>query len=667
MSTTPATPAATSLALFDDGAEQPQVLTHQLDGDWVTVKVTRERLVACLDDDLSTFDTLDDLVESTEELVRQASPRPSRTRAHAHRLHRCAVHARDLAQNTIAVLHHIRAALLRAPVRDDLVAAAAVAHAVLHGALGSGRTPRHAFAARPLRLPSALDVFYDALTCQVDMIANLSGWLRAHACHGGEAFCADVERLRRWVDREPDLRAPDQLTDSVGTTTGSVVHRHARPAMPRLADRVAAGCDYETLTAEQLTAVHTALLAGLAPGRAAAAASTTRRTLSVSDVVSSVVRFGIWCQQSLLSGQLHPWVAAALGVDHSRPITPAGLHHLIHARVSGGAEQTLLVPDASEITRISSSWFDPAVGAAPTPVRIFAALFTPAVGAWYQIVRGDVHDLLGYTPMRQVHYAALLGHVAAGGTLSEYAAQQGRRYRDVLDAWDRMIDHARAAADATSGIAAAVATLPTIAERSTASRIAEIVRCVTSALDDLGSPVVDGVGQADAELVAALGAHNPAGVDHAYATLRSRMVRLVEHLRGNPLPRDPALWNPEQIDTFYSRWPDLASTVVEGVSPRAAAIDTIRSEVYRLVASPPAGAPVTAVELLTELHHVLGAALRTATTPQLPPYWRLQLGPSGADEHVWGTFVDWPDIVTVVATAKQLAADAPYARASSDH
>ncbi|MCK2240978.1 MULTISPECIES: hypothetical protein [unclassified Crossiella] len=645
--TTPST-----MDLFGNAVEQAHELSVHLDGVSNVIRVRRSELLCCLEKDMMQ---LNQLTTSLHEAIRQ---------------HRLAeepaddlLRGRDLAarrlhiemSTTMAVLNQLHTVVRHDPCMQEVLGSAAAAHLVLHGRLGSATTKTDTFIGSRLGLPEEVSVCFATLVIQREAVANLlAGYRRGPDRR--TAFTTDVERLRQWTRHTSQLRAPDQLdADPTGPGGLRQVRRVARPATPRLTEHVASPCDYETLSAEQLSVMHSVLRAGEGPETAAQRISGPARELGPADMVQSAARFGIWAQQSLLSGDLRQRTAATLGLRPEQHLSPAQLRKLVRNQVNTGAEYgDLPGADHSGLIRIASGWLNPAWGDLADPVCVFAVLYTPAVGAWYQIVRGDIHDLLGYTPMRQVHYTALISHVAAGGTLSEYAALQGRRYLDVLTAWEDMLAHAERTHAGAAHAITATTLLPERPESTNTSQILETMRALLRELEELGDPEP---ALATAVNAFADAAADPAAtqVDRTHRHMRTRLDWVRGRLLSSRLPRDPAQWKPADISDFYAHRPALTMTDQEGPTPRAQGIAVIRAETTRLLDQAPEGAPCTELELLTELHHELGRALRNQASPRLPEYWRLDLEPGGAHHHVWRTFQDWPDIVTVMATAKELA------------
>ncbi|MCO1581654.1 hypothetical protein M8C13_38490 [Crossiella sp. SN42] len=632
------------LDLFGNVVEQARELCHDLDGEQVSIRVHRTDLSQCLQEDI---EQLADLEAVLVGLSQQTVPRSAAANRRPHLLA-----TRNLlteVANTTAVLHRLLTALHQRPDHTEFLAATAVAHLVLHGRLGSAATDSHSFSGPPLKEP--LPVRFAALTTLKESGTNVAAVFWGRTTKARSVFLDDLRLLREWVSAVPELRAPDRLLPG-GTTT-----KVARPATPRLAGQVAPVCDYETLSEPQLTEVHRCLRSGQGPQQAAHQARTADRRLRSQEVVVSAARFGIWAQQSLLAGVLDPWITEALGLDRGQRPRPGELLRLVRRRVASGAEHANLgETEEDDRVYIASSWFDPSWQGNEDPVRVFATLYTPAVGAWYQIVRGDVHDLLGLTPMRQAHYAALIAHVTAGGKLSDYAALQGRRYRDVLAAWDLLVGHASFARFAAERVRVALANLPRLATEDTVEAILAKAGAIHAQCQDFsvdsGELSVALTGFTEASRTG-----NSAALETAYRLLRDRVHRSWTRLLRLCAPLDLAMWTQADIAEFYARKPELAGIGQDSATARARCIATIRGEVTRLLADRPPGAPGTELELLTELHRALAEAMRADRPPCLPRHWQLDLEPGGVHHEVWLTFREWPDIVTVVTTAKQLASE----------
>ncbi|WHT22537.1 hypothetical protein N8J89_16175 [Crossiella sp. CA-258035] len=636
------------LDLFGDPVEQAQELLYYLDGALVPLRVRRDDLLRCLSDDLEQLERLEVAMAVTARQLRPSTALPGsadgpRRRAVNQVLENLAA--------TTAVLFRLHTLVHTQRGNTAVLAAAAAAHQVLHGRLGCDRTDPLAFTGPPLGLPARLPLLFAALTTLRESAANLAAG-RGHGGTAQEVFEQDLRRLRRWAEHDPQLRAPDQLEPVPGAPDRLHQVRWApRPATPRLSEHVEEVCDYETLSAEQLTLIHRMLRTGQGPVHTAGVASTHRRRLEGRDAVISAARFGIWVQQSLLAGRVDTWISEALGLAESEARDPKRVQEQIRRQVVAGGELRKLSSSArARALRIDSAWLDPGFsGVPPDAVRLFAALYSPVVGGWYQIVRGDVHDLLGLTPMRQVHYAALIGHLADGGTLSDFASLQGRRYRDVLLAWQEMVDYAGELNQLAELTATAIGGLPRRLVRTEVRGLRSTLDAIMRGLATLNmrAPEIDeadrGVLLADEDALAC-----------AYLVLYRRLSQLVPRLRVQRVPRDPAQWGLHRIREFYLHHPLTWPTAEDEHAPRADCIATIREQVRRLLRIARPGTPGTALELLTELHHALATALRTSGEPRLPGYWDLRLEHGGQHRHVWETFQRWPGIVTVVTSAKTL-------------
>ncbi|MBP2477584.1 hypothetical protein JOF53_006456 [Crossiella equi] len=637
------------LDLFGDPVEPVHELHHHLGEEAVELRVRRKDLVHCLGEDVRLLARLRNRITLTAKAV------PVLRRGDA-----LAVQGtRHQLNQAITVLCQLQSCVRTSTAELPVFAAAALAHHVMHGQAGTTATTWTEVRGLPFWIKEDTPGPFAVLLTLREAAENLVDSLGKHTPDAASRFRSDLRTLQRWVAQKPDLRAPDVLEPDPVHRGRLVQLRHQpRPCTPRLAEQIPAVTDYETLSTDQLQRLHEVLRSDGGPLAAVRTIREPHRPRTVRDAVQSVSRFGIWVRQSLLSGTPNLWVSRALGVTTKELMTKAGLEALLRHQVQGGAEQAELFPsESSGVLRIDSGWFDRQLGGVPDAIRLAAVLYTPEVAAWYQIVRGDVHDLVGYTPMRQAHYAALIGHVAGGGTLSDYAALQGRRYADVLTAWQRLSGHARrsrtAAADVTVGIAA----LPQQVDLGTAeAALAQVERI----LDLVGNP-----DQAPGTLRAAVSAVTTAQqageqdtLRRTYRLLVSRLLRLRNRVLGQVLPQDLTTWTAEEVSSFYAQYPELVSVVEDPVLARSRAITAIRGEVERLLAARPAGAPRTAIAALTELHHSLATALRRGRDPRLRAYWSLDLAPTGEHHHVWATFTEWPDIVTVVTTAKQLTGQA---------
>ncbi|MGO1053073.1 hypothetical protein [Crossiella sp. CA198] len=572
--------------------------------------VDRAGLVRCVERDLRELAELDTVVHSVGNLVRQSQEEPPRARSAIRTLWETATAARKRAAPNRLLLTRVRSVLKDSHCTVSAAATAAVVHGILHGSIRPSALTPASITAPPLRIPPSVGVRHGALADLLSTTGNLADSVWNHAHRSRVDFDEDLRRLRTWLAQVPDLRAPDRLVPVLGEVSGEFqVHRHPRPVHPRGSELDTPSISYEVLSAGQLDLLHTAIRQGLPVKVASMMAGTNVEPLSAGAAVAAVMRCGAWLRRTI--------------DENSLPV----------ARSS------------STSRRISPSWLISVPVKRHRVVRAFARHYTPELGRWYQILRGDIPDLRGLMPMRQAHHLALAAHVAGGGRLSDFAEHQARRYRDVVQAWDRMTAFTTELRTARQAVLDAVGDWPAEYTEEGKRSLAELVQTVRTGLAELGRPADQEIGAAYGRLI------NSGCVEEAFGALTSVLTGLRNALWRTTVP-EPTEWGSAEFALFQQRYPDTAPPNFGTSSPRAHAVEVIRAEVRRLLAARLPAVPATELALLTELHRELSAAVREQRSPGLASYWRLWLTPGAPDEHVWRAFLEWPDLITLATTGK---------------
>ncbi|MBB4677202.1 hypothetical protein [Crossiella cryophila] len=573
--------------------------------------VDRAGLVRCVERDLRELAELDTVVHSVGNLVRQSREEPPRARSAIRTLWETATAARKRAAPNRLLLARVRSVLQDSHCTVSAATTAAVVHGILHGSIRPTALTPDSITQPPLRIPPSVGVRHGALAdllCTTDNLAD-SVWNHAHRSRID--FDEDLRRLRTWLAKVPELRAPDRLVPLLGESSGEFqVHRHPRPVHPRTAELETPSISYEVLTAAQLDLLHTAIRQGLPVKVASMMAGTTTEPLSAGAAVAAVMRCGAWLRRTI-------------------------------------DENGLPVASSSYTSRrMSPSWLIAAPVKRHRSVRAFALHYTPELGRWYQILRGDIPDLRGLMPMRRAHYLALAAHVAGGGRLSDFAEHQARRYRDVVQAWDRMTTFTAELRLVRQAVLDAVADWPAEYTEEVKQPLAELVQTVRTGLAELGRPADQEIGAAYGRLI---NSDDVKEAGEAFGALTAVLTGYRNALRRFTVA-DPTDWGSAEFALFHKRYPDTAPSDFGTSSPRAHAVEVIRAEVRRLLAARLPAVPATEVALLAELHRELSNAVREQRSPGLASYWRLWLTPGAPDEHVWRAFLEWPDLVTLAAT-----------------
>ncbi|MBP2471150.1 hypothetical protein JOF53_000022 [Crossiella equi] len=553
--------------------------------------VDRAALARCVERDLAELDELGTAVATAKRLRGQVHQAALPARRKVCGLHDAVLAVQHRAGANRTALRQIRDLLRRrsGPVRS--IRLAAMFHDHLHGVGVPPCARTQAVNALP----------HGELAEVLEAGENLSSALWSEAHWRRDDFARDLDQLRSWLGRVPELRAPDRLV--LLTDHGHEVLRHPRPAVRGRQPN--SGDDVEILSAAQLDLLHAGMVKGWHAQRVAEMAGT-----STYRAIDATVRCGSWLRRHL--GVRRPT---------SRPVFGR--------------------------TRMSTSWLAQHRAAAKGDVLTFAWHYRPQLGAWYQIERGDVLDLLGLSPMGSVHHRALLAHVVAGGVLSDFAAQDGRRYREVVAAWTAMVEHTATLQQVEQQLLQQAGVLPTRHDHVREHALAEQARSVRVGLRTLSLSIEDNLASSYQALADAVkdGSSTTAGA--ALRAYRAVLNRHLARVRRYPVATSPLRWGRRELESF-ERSRGLAGAPDLGL--RARAIESIRAEVRRLGKCGTSGRPQPEYELLTLLHRTLASALRNGTEPELPLHWRLWLSPGAPDAHVWQAFQVWPDLIVLAAS-----------------
>ncbi|WHT22612.1 hypothetical protein N8J89_16570 [Crossiella sp. CA-258035] len=565
-------------------------------------------LSRCVERDLTELTELDTVVRSAANLLRQAQEEPARAREEIRVLWESAVAARNRATPYRLMLLRIRAVLRATHGSTPATSTAATVHSVLHGSIRPTAMDPNILTRPPLRFPASLGVRHGALAELLRTTENLADALWATAHRSRVDFAEDLDQLRTWLAWVPELRAPDRLVPVPGSAPGTyLVHRHPRPVRPRTLDPAVAVVEHEVLTARQLKLLHTAIWRGLSVRQASGMASTGERPLAVESAAAAAVRCGAWLRR-----------AGACAGSGTRRFWPPAV----------GPWSTWLAATPPRQHR---------------DLRAFAMHCTPELGGWYQILCGDIPDLRGLVRMRRPHYQALATHVAGGELLSDFAELHGRRYGEVVRAWDRMTGFAAELRARRRRVLNAVETWPS----HYTGTVARLVQRVRAGLAGLGYDAEEVLGAAYGRLCTA----EEDEVAEAFQALTAVLADYRDVVRRRRTLVDPADWGDPEFTLFQQQFPEIAPSGFGTPRSRTRAVEAIRAEVRRLFAGRYPTLPETERALLIELHREFSRAMREQRSPELQPYWRLWLTPGAPDEHVWRAFLEWPELVTLAATS----------------
>ncbi|MBP2477699.1 hypothetical protein JOF53_006571 [Crossiella equi] len=543
-----------------------------------------EELAACITRDLSRLGELAHVVRSAQALRQRLVDAPERARQPVEHLHAAASTVCQRARMYARTLNEMRRSLARPGLTAALADFVVRFHQHLHG------EQRH---------HDYEDKTFGALADLAESTENLVLAVAAKVRKHRVGFEQDEQMLRGWVQLEPDVRAPDRLVPVPGSSVDYLVLAHPRPYPASTPEQ-----EWETVTVEQLSSLHWAMVRGHSLTAASAGAG-----VGEYEAVAAAVRCGRWLRQVL--GAVQP--------PQRRP-------RFGHSTVSATWSCT-----GRTGAEVGDMW-------------LFACHYTPERGAWYQIIHGDVPDLRGLMPMSAADYRALIEHAADGGVLSDFALASARRYREVLAAWDNLVETGKYLQVTESRVLALLHQMARERQALPPHRLAEVVEQVRDGLFALGYNV-------SAELSHAYGQvsqESPPAVD-ALRRLRADFSRLHRHLRHIPVVASPSGWGRREIAVFQQRLDDDRPT---DDLARQKAVHTIRTEIRRLLARRLVVESSTERGLLITVHRELSRAVRESRVPVLPPPWRLWMAPGCPQEHVWRAFQVWPDIVVQAETPR---------------
>lgn len=645
-----------------DVAIDPARVLRTVPGPTGPVEVTVAGVVAEIDEALAVCQRVIGMRNRMRTLAERPTPDPRQRAARLGKSEWATTLAGYVGPSR-RLLEWYRAALTTEEVGDETLADSAVAVRALTGQPGYDT-------ARP-RIPSGVVGCDDGphvgdLAVAVEDLDGLEEYLAV----AGDALAFDDDRasLRRQLAVYRGLRPGDRvefvdatrwaalsLEERRAAGTGHFtpsphrIHLAARPTLGVVARGTQPVAQPERLTAAQVDALCRSVAQGDPPSAALAALPGATGRLTVADVVTSLTRYGIWLAQSLLAS-----------VDVRRALAEADRDALVRRLLATvrfterpGA-QTLGV--TGDVVHIDRGWGDHEHGGAD-PARLAVALHRPQTARWYRVVRGDIADLQGLTPLRDTAFVAMAADLASGHPLSVSAAWSGRPLRMQMHAYDRAAAFGRREAAALQALARIQQALASGDPGSDAGPLLDEGLRLLATLDVDTSRVAEQV----AVYREAAGRSRRVAADQLLslaAAIRDEVTRIAD---GVPT-ENPAGWSRAMWDRFRASQSDLAPRSDRDALRNSDLLRNVRAYAQAAYAQP--GAPVHLVEVYADLHECLATALRRNRPPRWPGYLNTVRALNGEPWNrtrrlhlrraITAAFAEWPDMVTRIENSSTL-------------